>query len=112
MIGGYGMLGIFTSVTLQMKRLHSGLLSVDAYPRRDLRRHLFALQDGAPDHDYIVGWMDTFAGGSSLGRGQIHAARHLREGEDPKPQETMKLTIGFSRRIFLACFQNRFCIGS
>lgn len=92
MIGGYGMLGIFTSVTLQMKRLHSGLLSVDAYPAPNLRRHLFALQDGAPDHDYIVGWMDTFAGGSSLGRGQIHAARHLREGEDPKPQETMKLT--------------------
>lgn len=91
MISGYGMLGIFTSVTLQMKRLHSGLLSVDAFPVPNLRRHLFALQDGAPDHDYIVGWLDTFAGGRSLGRGQIHAARYLHEGEDPKPQETMKL---------------------
>lgn len=91
MISGYGMLGIFTSVTLQMKRLHSGLLTVDAFPVPNLRRHLFALQDGAPNHDYIVGWMDTFAGGSSLGRGQIHAARYLHEGEDLKPQETMKL---------------------
>ena len=91
MISGYGMLGIFTSVTLQMKRLHSGLLTVDAFPVPDLRRHLFALQDGAPDHDYIVGWMDTFASGSSLGRGQIHAARYLHEGEDPNPQETLKL---------------------
>lgn len=91
MISGYGMLGIFTSVTMQMKRLHSGLLTVDAYPVQNLRRHLFALQDGAPENDYIVGWMDTFANGSSLGRGQIHAARYLHEGEDPNPQETLKL---------------------
>lgn len=91
MISGYGMLGIFTSVTLQMKRLHSGLLTVDAYPVPNLNRHLFALQDGAPKNDYIVGWLDTMAGGSSLGRGQIHAARYLHDGEDPNPQETMKL---------------------
>ncbi|MBN8582307.1 MAG: FAD-binding oxidoreductase [Anaerolineae bacterium] len=91
MISGYGMLGIFTSVTLQMKRLHSGLLTVDAFPVPNLRRHLFALQDGAPHNDYIVGWLDTFAGGSSLGRGQIHAARYLHEGEDKNPRETMKL---------------------
>lgn len=91
MISGYGMLGIFTSVTLQMKRLHSGLLTVDAFPVPNLSRHLSALQDGAPNNDYIVGWLDTFAGGRSLGRGQIHAARYLHEGEDPNPQETMKL---------------------
>lgn len=91
MIGGYGMLGVFTSITLRMKRIHSGLLTVDAFPVPNLSRHLSALLDGAPNHDYIVGWLDTMAGGSSLGRGQIHAARYLREGEDPKPQETMKL---------------------
>jgi decaprenylphospho-beta-D-ribofuranose 2-oxidase len=91
MISGYGMLGIFTSVTMQMKRLHSGLLTVDAYPVQNLSRHLSALYDGAPNNDYIVGWLDTFAGGSALGRGQIHAARYLHEGEDPNPRETMKL---------------------
>lgn len=91
MIGGYGMLGVFTSITLRMKRIHSGLLTVDAFPVPNLSRHLSALLDGAPNHDYIVGWLDTMAGGSSLGRGQIHAARYLHESEDPKPQETMKL---------------------
>lgn len=91
MISGYGMLGIFTSVTLQMKRLHSGLLTVDAYPVQNLSRHLSALYNGAPHNDYIVGWLDTFAGGRSLGRGQIHAAHYLHEGEDPNPRETMKL---------------------
>ena len=91
MISGYGMLGIFTSITLQMKRLHSGLLVVDALPVHNLREHLAALYDGAPNNDYIVGWMETFASGNSLGRGQIHAARYLHEGEDPNPQETLKL---------------------
>lgn len=91
MISGYGMLGIFTSVTMQMKRLHSGLLVVDALPVHNLREHLSALQDGAPHNDYIVGWLETFASGKALGRGQIHAARYLHEGEDPNPQETMKL---------------------
>ncbi len=91
MIGGYGMLGIFTSITLQMKRIYSGLLAVEAFPVPNLHRHLAALHDGALNNDYIVGWLDTFAAGRSLGRGQIHAARCLREGEDPHPQETMKL---------------------
>ncbi len=91
MIGGYGMLGVFTSITLQMKRIHSGLLTVDAFPVSNLSQHIAALHDGAPNYDYIVGWLDTMAGGSSLGRGQIHAARYLHEGEDPHPQETMKL---------------------
>jgi FAD/FMN-containing dehydrogenase len=91
MISGYGMLGIFTSVTMQMKRLHSGLLTVDALPVQNLNRHLSALYDGALHNDYIVGWLDTFASGRSLGRGQIHAARYLHEGEDKNPGETMKL---------------------
>lgn len=91
MIGGYGMLGIFTSITLQMKRIHSGLLTVDAYPVQNLSRQLSSLYDGAPKYDYIVGWLDCTAKGSSLGRGQIHAANYVHEGEDPNPQESMKL---------------------
>ncbi|MBI5822510.1 MAG: FAD-binding oxidoreductase [Chloroflexi bacterium] len=91
MIGGYGMLGIFTSITLQMKRIHSGLLTVDAFPVQNLRGQLSSLQDGAPNYDYIVGWLDGLAGGSSLGRGQIHAARYLHEGEDKNLRETMKI---------------------
>jgi decaprenylphospho-beta-D-ribofuranose 2-oxidase len=91
MISGFGMLGIFTSITMQMKRIHSGLLTVDALPVHNLREHLSALLDGAPDHDYIVGWMDCIAAGKSIGRGQIHAARYLHEGEDPNPLGTMQI---------------------
>jgi decaprenylphospho-beta-D-ribofuranose 2-oxidase len=92
MIGGLGMLGVFTSITLKMKRIYSGLISVDAWHTPDLSRQLSGLLEHAPDHDYIVGWLDTFANGKTLGRGQIHAARNLHEGEDPRAYETLKLT--------------------
>jgi FAD/FMN-containing dehydrogenase len=91
MISGLGMLGVFTSITMQMKRIYSGLMSVDAWPVSNLNQHLHDLLENAPRYDYIVGWLDTTAGGKDLGRGQIHAANNLKEGEDPNAGETMRL---------------------
>ena len=91
MIGGFGMLGVFTSITMQMKLVESGLLEVHALPVHDLHEHLSLLLDHAPHYDYIVGWMDTTHGGKGLGRGQIHAANYLHGNEDPNPQKTMQL---------------------
>jgi FAD/FMN-containing dehydrogenase len=85
------MLGVFTSITLRMKHVESGLLEVHAWPVHDLHEHLSYLLDKAPHHDYTVGWMDTTHGGKSLGRGQIHAANYLHGNEDPNPQKTMQL---------------------
>jgi FAD/FMN-containing dehydrogenase len=91
MISGMGMLGVFTSITLQMKRVHSGLLEVSARPSHDLHEHLTDMLDNAPTSDYIVGWLDSMVGGKALGRGQIHAARYLAAGEDSKAAETLLL---------------------
>ncbi len=87
MIGGYGLLGVFLTITLQMKRVFSGLLEVHAWPTSTLADHLKSLEDHAPDFDYIVGWLDCI----TIGHGQIHAARHLHDGEDPAPQQTLSL---------------------
>lgn len=92
MISGLGMLGVFTSIILQMKHVESGLLEVHAWPAHDLHEHLSLLLDNAPSYDYIVGWLDSTHGGKGLGRGQIHAANYLHGNEDPNPQETMKLS--------------------
>ena len=91
MISGLGMLGIFTSITMQMNRIYSGLLEVHARPVRDLHEHLSVILENAPAYDYIVGWLDATAGGRGLGRGQIHATNYLHEGDDPDPQKTMSL---------------------
>jgi FAD/FMN-containing dehydrogenase len=47
--------------------------------------------ENAASSDYIVGWLDATAGGAALGRGQIHAARYLHEGEDPAAARTLLL---------------------
>jgi len=91
MISGMGMLGVFTSITLKMKKMHSGFLQVRAYPVSNLKTHLKAILDDAPEYDYTVGWLDSMAGGSGMGRGQIHAAKYLHEGEDPEPKKTMQV---------------------
>ncbi|HKI55122.1 MAG TPA: FAD-binding oxidoreductase, partial [Anaerolineales bacterium] len=48
-ISGLGMLGVFTSITLKMKRIYSGLISVDARPVHNLREHLGDLLENAPN---------------------------------------------------------------
>lgn len=91
MISGMGMLGVFTSITMQMKRMQSGFLKVKAYPVRNLDEHLDAIEQDAPERDYTVGWLDAMAGGNGLGRGQIHAANYLHGGEDPDPKASMEI---------------------
>ncbi|MEW6094893.1 MAG: FAD-binding protein, partial [Chloroflexota bacterium] len=85
------MLGVFTSITLQMKRVHSGLLNVHAWNVPDLETHLHAIAEAALTHNYTVGWLDATARGKGLGRGQLHTADYLAEGEDPDASRTLRV---------------------
>lgn len=90
-ISGMGLLGVFTSITLQLKKIYSGKLEVKAWAEPNLKRMLQAT-DHHKEEDYIVGWVDSTAGGQGLGRGQMHSARYLEEGEDSQPAYTLKPT--------------------
>lgn len=90
-IGGFGMLGIFTSITIQMKRVYSGMIDVHFDTRPNLEGMFDFFHENVEKSSYIVGWMDAFAKGKSLGRGDMHSATYLQEGEDPNPQQTMRL---------------------
>jgi FAD/FMN-containing dehydrogenase len=91
LISGMGMLGVFTSITLQMKKVHSGMLKVHAFNVPDLDSHLDAIEKCAPENSYTVGWLDTTASGKSLGRGQLHTAQYLEPGEDPDLAKTLQV---------------------
>jgi FAD/FMN-containing dehydrogenase len=91
MISGLGMLGVFTSITLQMKKVYSGLLEVHAWPVPNLGKHLADILEAAPQHNYTVGWLDATAGGKGLGRGQLHTADYLHEGDDPDPKRSLSV---------------------
>lgn len=90
-IGGFGMLGIFTSLTLQMKRVYSGLLDVETCTRADLGEMFAYFHEFAADSDYIVGWIDSLSAGEAIGRGDVHRANYLPAGADPHPAQTLRL---------------------
>lgn len=76
-IGAQGLNGTILDVTLQLKRVHSNMLSVTPIPTRTLEENLEELDRIASSNDYAVGWIDAFASGKSLGRGLLHSAAHL-----------------------------------
>lgn len=90
-IGGFGMLGCFTSLTLRLKRVHSGYLRVEPIATANLDEMFRVFEERLPDADYLVGWIDCFPGGRKLGRGLIHLANYLHDGEDPNPAQSLRV---------------------
>jgi len=90
-IGGFGMLGCFTSITLQLKKVYSGLLRVEAISVPSLEEMFRVFEERLDRADYLVGWIDTFGKGKSLGRGEIHHADYIPPGVDQNPTQTLRI---------------------
>ena len=90
LISSAGLLGVFTAITLQMKRIYSGEVAVEAWAAPSLAAMLADI-DRCREEDYVVGWVDGAQRGAGLGRGQIHIARYLAPGEDPRPAHTLSV---------------------
>ncbi|MEK6222338.1 MAG: FAD-binding protein, partial [Chloroflexota bacterium] len=89
-ISSMGILGVFTSITFQMKKVYSGNLDVYAWAEPTLKSVLQAT-DEHKEKDYVVGWVDCSVPGKNLGRGQLHTARYLDPGEDSHPNRTLHI---------------------
>ena len=76
-IGAQGLNGTILDLTLQLKRVYSGMLNVTAIPTATLAENLEKLEEIAIESEYAVGWIDAFATGRKLGRGLLHAADNL-----------------------------------
>jgi FAD/FMN-containing dehydrogenase len=115
-IGGFGMLGCFTSLTLHLKRVYSGLIKVEALTKPDLGSTMHWFEDHLHHSDYLVGWLDAFSKGKRLGRSELHRGIYLKPGEDPNPHQTLRLEtqridpdiMGFFPRSALWRFQRPF----
>ena len=84
-IGGFGMLGAWSRLRVQLKRVHSGKLRVRSHYARDLNEQFAFFEEWTQKADYCVSWVDCTVGGAKLGRGQPHSGVYLGEGEDPRP---------------------------
>ena len=48
-------------------------------------------EENVTSTDYIVGWIDAFATGTALGRGDAHLANYLPAGVDLNPQQSLRV---------------------
>src|SRR5258705_332950 len=81
--GGMGMLGAVTRVKLKLKKVDSGNLRVESISGKSIDALFDAFEQRLSHADYLVGWVDCLARGKSIGRGIVHSAHYLHEGEDP-----------------------------
>jgi len=88
-VGGFGLLGCFTSLTLRCRRIASGWLRIGPVPVASFEEAIAAFEARKADADYLVGWVDGFARGAAAGRGLVHQANHLAAGEDPDPRASL-----------------------
>lgn len=91
MIGGLGLLGCFTRITLQLQRVHSGDLKVRSLTEPNVQSLIERMESLKDEVDYLVGWVDGLARGRSLGRGQIHTANYLGPDDEPTPAQSLRL---------------------
>lgn len=83
-ISGFGMLGAVTRLRLKLKKVHGGQLKVRQICARDLDEQFALFEAHEGNSDYLVSWVDCIAGGTGLGRGQVHRAVYTQPGEDPQ----------------------------
>ncbi|MGH2484458.1 MAG: FAD-binding protein, partial [Ktedonobacterales bacterium] len=97
-IGGMGLLGCFTSVTLRARRIHSGLLRERQSAHGSLDALMAALDAAATSATDLVAWLDTSAHGARLGRGLLKAGVDLAPGEDPRPERSLAVAAQLDGR--------------
>jgi len=90
-LGGFGMFGCITAITLRLHRVHSGLLDVEALSARNLEEMIGIFEARSPSADYLVGWVDAASRQPGIGRGIVHQARYLAPGADPSPSQTLRV---------------------
>jgi decaprenylphospho-beta-D-ribofuranose 2-oxidase len=87
-VGGFGMLGCFTSITIRLKKVPGGRLRVRAFAPRSLGAAVEIFEREKADSDYLVGWLDGFATGARLGRGILHRGDYAGPRDDPEAEAT------------------------
>jgi decaprenylphospho-beta-D-ribofuranose 2-oxidase len=94
-VGGMGLTGLITEVTLRLQPVESAWMVPEAEPVPGLGAMLDGLREAAKDWPYTVGWIDCLARGSGLGRGILIRGRHATRSEAPAgpPPEPRRIGV-------------------
>lgn len=89
-IGGAGLLGIVTEMTLQLVRVPSAYLSVKKNTATSLKKLLEELDEASRQNDFVIAQVDCFPQNSGLGRGTIHTGSFTPVGLETENVEAMR----------------------
>jgi FAD/FMN-containing dehydrogenase len=81
-VGGMGLTGIITKVTIQLKRIENSWIMAQQQEAKDLDAALKILESEWDDA-YSVAWLDCFASGTNLGRSILIKGHHALSEELP-----------------------------
>ncbi|MBB5047008.1 L-gulonolactone oxidase [Rhodopseudomonas rhenobacensis] len=80
-IGGLGLTGVITRVTLELMPIASSRIDLQTIPFGRLSEFFSLAAESEASHDYTVAWIDCLAQGDKLGRGIFTRARPSSDGE-------------------------------
>src|SRR5215475_1301699 len=79
-VGGMGLTGLITDVTLRLRAIPSSWITVDTYRTADLDETMARLVDADVGRHYSVAWIDCLTRGAMMGRGIVTAGDHAPGG--------------------------------
>lgn len=90
-IGGFGLTGLVTQVTLQLMPVASAEMAQEVLPFDNLAGFFEIAAASDATHDYTVAWIDSLARGRHFGRGVFFRANHAPASDEPPPREARSL---------------------
>ena len=92
-IGGMGLTGLITQVTLQLTPVASAEMMQEIIHFDGLDRFFAIATDSDATHDYTVAWIDALADGSGFGRGVFFRANHAPASHRPPSRPRRSLSF-------------------
>jgi decaprenylphospho-beta-D-ribofuranose 2-oxidase len=98
-IGGMGLTGVITSLTMRLTKIETDRVLVDTTRFANLDDVMAAMIEGDDRYRYSVAWVDCMTKGSSMGRGILTRGDHARASDVAtatlQPPRGARLTIPF-----------------
>ncbi|WP_439496234.1 FAD-binding oxidoreductase [Bosea sp. (in: a-proteobacteria)] len=95
-IGGFGLTGLITQITLQLMPVASADMRQEVIRFDGLDRFFEIAAESDATHDYTVAWVDSLASGAGFGRGVFFRANHASASD--LPQRRAPRTLPFPLR--------------
>lgn len=108
-IGGLGLTGLITAAEIQLIKIESPFIIRETRRFRHLSEFFELTADSDKDWTYTVGWLDSLAHGSHLGRGVFFRGNHAPHSEKNHTQRTKEFAVPCDAPEFIL---NRFTMNS